>query len=116
MTLFVTHYPPVCELEKIYPRQAGNYHMAFLVNNNNRQEKGMTTTLLERWLPSCRFRMPFIGLEMVSASRVVLNAKSKTKQSLLLWHLKMGLEETFLLELVQMFLLWPSSALLHLFL
>ncbi|XP_053147197.1 DNA mismatch repair protein Msh3 isoform X2 [Hemicordylus capensis] len=35
LTLFVTHYPPVCELEKVYPRQVGNYHMAFLVNEDD---------------------------------------------------------------------------------
>ncbi|XP_013368469.1 PREDICTED: DNA mismatch repair protein Msh3 [Chinchilla lanigera] len=31
LTLFVTHYPPVCELERSYPGQVGNYHMGFLV-------------------------------------------------------------------------------------
>lgn len=46
MTLFVTHYPPVCELEKIYSRQTGNYHMAFLVNEeDNEEEKGMISKL-----------------------------------------------------------------------
>ncbi|XP_051028202.1 DNA mismatch repair protein Msh3 isoform X2 [Acomys russatus] len=34
LTLFVTHYPPVCELEKCYPEQVGNYHMGFLVNED----------------------------------------------------------------------------------
>uniref|UniRef100_W5KL83 DNA mismatch repair protein n=1 Tax=Astyanax mexicanus TaxID=7994 RepID=W5KL83_ASTMX len=32
LTLFVTHYPPLCELEKLYPLHVGNYHMAFLLN------------------------------------------------------------------------------------
>ncbi|KTG41110.1 hypothetical protein cypCar_00014468, partial [Cyprinus carpio] len=32
MTLFVTHYPPLCELEHLYPQLVGNYHMAFLLN------------------------------------------------------------------------------------
>ncbi|KAM9446339.1 DNA mismatch repair protein Msh3 [Clarias gariepinus] len=32
LTLFVTHYPPLCELEKLYPGHVGNYHMAFLLN------------------------------------------------------------------------------------
>uniref|UniRef100_A0A673MGE9 DNA mismatch repair protein MSH3 n=1 Tax=Sinocyclocheilus rhinocerous TaxID=307959 RepID=A0A673MGE9_9TELE len=32
MTLFVTHYPPLCELEHLYPQNVGNYHMAFLLN------------------------------------------------------------------------------------
>ncbi|NP_001103184.1 DNA mismatch repair protein Msh3 [Danio rerio] len=32
MTLFVTHYPPLCELEHLYPQHVGNYHMAFLLN------------------------------------------------------------------------------------
>nr|XP_034955677.1 DNA mismatch repair protein Msh3 isoform X6 [Zootoca vivipara] len=41
LTLFVTHYPPVCELERAYLRQVGNYHMAFLVNEEDReQERG----------------------------------------------------------------------------
>ncbi|XP_034870642.1 DNA mismatch repair protein Msh3 isoform X3 [Mirounga leonina] len=34
LTLFVTHYPPVCELEKSYLQQVGNYHMGFLVNED----------------------------------------------------------------------------------
>ncbi|TSM85999.1 DNA mismatch repair protein Msh3 [Bagarius yarrelli] len=32
LTLFVTHYPPLCELENLYPCHVGNYHMAFLLN------------------------------------------------------------------------------------
>lgn len=32
LTLFVTHYPPLCELERVYPQQVTNYHMAFLLN------------------------------------------------------------------------------------
>ncbi|CAB1427870.1 unnamed protein product [Pleuronectes platessa] len=32
-TLFVTHYPPLCELEQAYPRHVANYHMAFLLND-----------------------------------------------------------------------------------
>uniref|UniRef100_A0A5F8HCN3 DNA mismatch repair protein MSH3 n=1 Tax=Monodelphis domestica TaxID=13616 RepID=A0A5F8HCN3_MONDO len=41
LTLFVTHYPPVCELEKIYSRWVGNYHMGFLVNEEeSTQEPG----------------------------------------------------------------------------
>ncbi|XP_059581053.1 DNA mismatch repair protein Msh3 [Alligator mississippiensis] len=40
LTLFVTHYPSVCELEKIYPSNVGNYHMAFLVNEEESEQKG----------------------------------------------------------------------------
>ncbi|XP_044052269.1 DNA mismatch repair protein Msh3 isoform X2 [Siniperca chuatsi] len=32
LTLFVTHYPPLCELERVYPEHVCNYHMAFLLN------------------------------------------------------------------------------------
>lgn len=32
LTLFVTHYPPLCELERLYPRHVSNHHMAFLLN------------------------------------------------------------------------------------
>ncbi|KAM7415952.1 hypothetical protein PAMA_018156 [Pampus argenteus] len=32
LTLFVTHYPPLCELERVYPQHVSNYHMAFLLN------------------------------------------------------------------------------------
>ncbi|XP_037065411.1 DNA mismatch repair protein Msh3 isoform X6 [Peromyscus leucopus] len=39
LTLFVTHYPPVCELEKCYPEQVGNYHMGFLVNEDESQQE-----------------------------------------------------------------------------
>ncbi|XP_077378890.1 DNA mismatch repair protein Msh3 isoform X2 [Festucalex cinctus] len=31
-TLFVTHYPPLCELERVYPQHVSNYHMSFLLN------------------------------------------------------------------------------------
>ncbi|XP_037114435.1 DNA mismatch repair protein Msh3 isoform X1 [Syngnathus acus] len=31
-TLFVTHYPPLCELERVYPRHVSNYHMSFILN------------------------------------------------------------------------------------
>ncbi|XP_040435492.1 DNA mismatch repair protein Msh3 isoform X3 [Falco naumanni] len=39
LTLFVTHYPSVCELEKVYPGKVGNYHMAFLVNEEESAEQ-----------------------------------------------------------------------------
>ncbi|XP_015283595.1 PREDICTED: DNA mismatch repair protein Msh3 [Gekko japonicus] len=42
LTLFVTHYPPVCELERVYSSQTGNYHMAFLVNEEDNEEKKAT--------------------------------------------------------------------------
>ncbi|CAL8345427.1 unnamed protein product [Lota lota] len=32
LTLFVTHYPPLCELERMHPDHVANYHMAFLLN------------------------------------------------------------------------------------
>ncbi|XP_053181496.1 DNA mismatch repair protein Msh3 [Scomber japonicus] len=32
LTLFVTHYPSLCELEQVYPEHVSNYHMAFLLN------------------------------------------------------------------------------------
>ncbi|XP_048187040.1 DNA mismatch repair protein Msh3 isoform X1 [Perognathus longimembris pacificus] len=38
LTLFVTHYPPVCELEKSYTQQVGNYHMGFLVNEDESKQ------------------------------------------------------------------------------
>uniref|UniRef100_A0A8C8E372 MutS homolog 3 (E. coli) n=1 Tax=Oryzias sinensis TaxID=183150 RepID=A0A8C8E372_9TELE len=34
-TLFVTHYPPLCELERMYPDHVSNYHMAFLLNETH---------------------------------------------------------------------------------
>lgn len=41
LTLFVTHYPPVCELEKSYSQQVGNYHMGFLVSEDeSKQDTG----------------------------------------------------------------------------
>uniref|UniRef100_A0A8C7EJA8 DNA mismatch repair protein MSH3 n=1 Tax=Neovison vison TaxID=452646 RepID=A0A8C7EJA8_NEOVI len=38
LTLFVTHYPPVCELEKSYLQQVGNYHMGFLITEDESKE------------------------------------------------------------------------------
>ncbi|XP_076126474.1 DNA mismatch repair protein Msh3 [Alosa pseudoharengus] len=35
LTLFVTHYPPLCELERLYPEHVGNYHMSFLLNETD---------------------------------------------------------------------------------
>ncbi|XP_035235486.1 DNA mismatch repair protein Msh3 isoform X2 [Anguilla anguilla] len=37
LTLFVTHYPPLCELERVFPQHVGNYHMAFLLNEMDAQ-------------------------------------------------------------------------------
>lgn len=34
LTLFVTHYPLLCELERQCPEHVGNYHMAFLLNQH----------------------------------------------------------------------------------
>ncbi|XP_063819985.1 DNA mismatch repair protein Msh3 isoform X2 [Pseudophryne corroboree] len=38
LTLFVTHYPPLCELEKRYPAFVGNYHMAFFLDEDQGTE------------------------------------------------------------------------------
>ncbi|PKU38431.1 ras-specific guanine nucleotide-releasing factor 2 isoform x2 [Limosa lapponica baueri] len=49
LTLFVTHYPSVCELEKVYPEKVGNYHMAFLVNEEeSAEQKDLSTCLIIR--------------------------------------------------------------------
>lgn len=45
LTLFVTHYPPLCELEKLYPCHVGNYHMSFLLNEPGTAAEG---TVCER--------------------------------------------------------------------
>ncbi|XP_066459044.1 DNA mismatch repair protein Msh3 [Eleutherodactylus coqui] len=38
LTLFVTHYPPLCELETYYPTVVGNYHMAFFIDEEQGNE------------------------------------------------------------------------------
>ncbi|XP_040277428.1 DNA mismatch repair protein Msh3 isoform X2 [Bufo bufo] len=38
LTLFVTHYPPLCELETLYPTVVGNYHMAFFIDEEQGNE------------------------------------------------------------------------------
>ncbi|XP_069818946.1 DNA mismatch repair protein Msh3 isoform X2 [Dendropsophus ebraccatus] len=38
LTLFVTHYPPLCELEACYPTVVGNYHMAFFIDEEQGNE------------------------------------------------------------------------------
>ncbi|XP_073437250.1 DNA mismatch repair protein Msh3 isoform X1 [Dendrobates tinctorius] len=40
LTLFVTHYPPLCELETCYPTTVGNYHMAFFIDAEQGNEHG----------------------------------------------------------------------------
>ncbi|GCB63796.1 hypothetical protein scyTo_0011669, partial [Scyliorhinus torazame] len=45
LTLFVTHYPPVCELEKLYPQNLRNYHMAFLLNEDVDEQNGCVEEL-----------------------------------------------------------------------
>ncbi|XP_062621628.1 DNA mismatch repair protein Msh3-like [Saccostrea cucullata] len=34
-TLFVTHYPILAEFEKLYPQNVGNFHMGFIVHEDN---------------------------------------------------------------------------------
>ncbi|XP_056395363.1 DNA mismatch repair protein Msh3 isoform X2 [Hyla sarda] len=41
LTLFVTHYPPLCELESCYSSVVGNYHMAFFIDEEQGDEHGM---------------------------------------------------------------------------
>ncbi|XP_007897956.2 DNA mismatch repair protein Msh3 isoform X2 [Callorhinchus milii] len=45
LTLFVTHYPPLCELERLYPENVRNYHMAFLLNEEEDEQKGLVEKL-----------------------------------------------------------------------
>ncbi|XP_043564150.1 DNA mismatch repair protein Msh3 isoform X2 [Chiloscyllium plagiosum] len=45
LTLFVTHYPPVCELEQLYPKNIRNYHMAFLLNEEADEQNGFVEEL-----------------------------------------------------------------------
>lgn len=42
LTLFVTHYLPLCELEKTFPSHVGNYHMAFLLNEPDEHDDRKT--------------------------------------------------------------------------
>ncbi|KAM4707157.1 DNA mismatch repair protein Msh3 [Discoglossus pictus] len=43
LTLFVTHYPPLCELEKLYAKHVGNYHMSFFLDEEENKENGSDT-------------------------------------------------------------------------
>ena len=33
MMLFVTHYPPLADLERLFPSHVANYHMSFLLHD-----------------------------------------------------------------------------------
>ncbi|XP_053727295.1 DNA mismatch repair protein Msh3 isoform X2 [Synchiropus splendidus] len=41
LTLFVTHYPPLCELQQVFPGHVTNYHMAFLLNEPSCDAEGV---------------------------------------------------------------------------
>lgn len=43
ITLFVTHYPPVAELKKLYPKKVSNNHMTFIVSQNDNKKSGIGT-------------------------------------------------------------------------
>ena len=45
LTLFVTHYPELAEFEDEYPKTVGNFHMSFLVHNDD-DEQGKNTWIL----------------------------------------------------------------------
>ncbi|XP_062369550.1 DNA mismatch repair protein Msh3 [Cinclus cinclus] len=47
LTLFVTHYPSVCELQRLYPQAVGNYHMAFLLNEDEDEPSQHTGSEME---------------------------------------------------------------------
>nr|XP_006811682.1 PREDICTED: DNA mismatch repair protein Msh3-like [Saccoglossus kowalevskii] len=38
LTLFVTHYPPLAELEKVFPDEVKNFHMSFLVHDKQEDD------------------------------------------------------------------------------
>jgi len=44
-TLFVTHYPPLCELEQVYPEHVSNYHMAFLLDEPDIATNGVCASV-----------------------------------------------------------------------
>ncbi|ESP05453.1 hypothetical protein LOTGIDRAFT_208479 [Lottia gigantea] len=46
-TLFVTHYPSLGELELFFPGMVGNYHMSFLLNENDSDITDSITFLYE---------------------------------------------------------------------
>lgn len=50
----------MCELETVYPRETGNYHMAFLVNEGE-QEKGMIPNLHDSKVPSDTFEFCLVA-------------------------------------------------------
>ncbi|XP_071506743.1 DNA mismatch repair protein Msh3-like [Diadema antillarum] len=41
LTLFVTHYPPLAELENLCPSLAGNFHMSFLLQETEDKENAV---------------------------------------------------------------------------
>ncbi|XP_078718377.1 DNA mismatch repair protein Msh3 [Lampetra fluviatilis] len=47
LTLFVTHYPPVCEMERLNPDIVSNYHMSFLLSEPEETVQGEDGERLE---------------------------------------------------------------------
>lgn len=46
LTIFVTHYLPLTDFGRIYPSQVGNYHMAFIVNDEEENNGVEAVTFL----------------------------------------------------------------------
>ncbi|XP_068204490.1 DNA mismatch repair protein Msh3-like [Palaemon carinicauda] len=47
LTIFVTHYLPLTEFEVLYPENVGNFHMSFLVNEEDVDEVEVVTFLYQ---------------------------------------------------------------------
>ena len=46
LTLFVTHYPLLAQLERLYPGAAGNFHMSYV----EAETTGLPLPLAKRWM------------------------------------------------------------------
>lgn len=47
LTIFVTHYLPLTEFEELYPNQVGNFHMSFIVNEEEGEGVDIVTFLYQ---------------------------------------------------------------------
>lgn len=47
LTIFVTHYLPLTEFEELYPKHVGNFHMSFLVHEEEEEGSDVVTFLYQ---------------------------------------------------------------------
>ena len=83
MTIFVTHYPVVVQLEKSVPDHVSNYHMAYILDDADEAESDRVVFLYSMRIGSCPRSFGFNVARLAGIEAAVIErAKDKAAKTL----------------------------------